>query len=442
MRYVKPYGRSTTSKLKLYESHNRKLLENSGKAARTEFAELGQRLDFTIKHWISAIDKIAPKPKANKPANINLYDFREGVSQEAWHYIVEHQDFNHCPETLAQKSNEFFAKIHPYDKEPLSEKTKIYAYKSKKAAFGRFVPKDNVSDYAKIAENINHYVAQEDSAQTKQEHGLTPARVTLASIAKNRYKFADQPGTLAKRKLSELAATDINGYFKSDFAAEIYDKMETTTKDRLVALDKIKENIANKKRELVIVPDTNYGEVVAPILREHYKKIFVNNGTEIIGIARARQEKPDLFTLHETVKQYYKKLFDNHSIKPAFRDKKTLLVMPKDCDELEARLVSVQKNQDFAYLNRLGKVIYYQSLGNNLVKIPDIDAIKNSHYWNSDGQSEIKRNESLVRIWRLVTVYANHSLVQWGEYTGFDLQRDTGKNHQTSGRFRQKQKTA
>ena len=87
-------------------------------------------------------------------------------------------------------------------------------------------------------------------------------------------------------------------------------------------------------------------------------------------------------------------------------------------------LVQRAKNQDVSHLVRLGKVIHYQAIangGNVVTHWPSKKQIDNSDYWLSDGQAEIKRNEALVRIWKLVIAHAAHSLSDWADWHEDDI---------------------
>ena len=67
---------------------------------------------------------------------------------------------------------------------------------------------------------------------------------------------------------------------------------------------------------------------------------------------------------------------------------------------------------------RLGKIIHYTASEGNADRPRAIrddwpENIDNSRFWTSDGQSEIKRAEAFVRIWRQTLVLAGLTLKDW-----------------------------
>ena len=88
-------------------------------------------------------------------------------------------------------------------------------------------------------------------------------------------------------------------------------------------------------------------------------------------------------------------------------------------------------NRELADLIRLGKVIHYESAHYESARSRDSDQpanvvnnwpndkkIKSSRYWTSKGQSKIKRNEALVRVWRGVVALAARTVKDWADPQG------------------------
>jgi hypothetical protein len=84
-------------------------------------------------------------------------------------------------------------------------------------------------------------------------------------------------------------------------------------------------------------------------------------------------------------------------------------------------------------LIRLGKVIHYEKSERNLDLKNRFPCVKNSRFWLSEGQTEIKRTEARIRIWRNIIAQAQRTLSSWypeGDLLGSEraLEKIIGKN--------------
>jgi hypothetical protein len=104
--------------------------------------------------------------------------------------------------------------------------------------------------------------------------------------------------------------------------------------------------------------------------------------------------------------------------KQARDGRKLSQLLPRDLDQA-LRLGDRQAtNAQLGELVRLGKIVHYTASQGNADRPEAIRDhwpanVEHSLYWTSDGQSEIKRAEAFVRIWRQTVVLAGLTLSDW-----------------------------
>ncbi|MCX8505911.1 MAG: type VI-A CRISPR-associated RNA-guided ribonuclease Cas13a, partial [Alphaproteobacteria bacterium] len=442
MQTVKKYGRSLVQHATSAKP-SRTIILNSERKNNAEIAILAKNPEFIIANWISMIDKIFTKPNGKKIATKAQYQHREQLGNQCWELIRKIDAIKSSqPDEIKRLMHLFNYKLHPYlthfgtniddNFETAEDKiAKINLYGRRCSAFTgidarklhpvtnndrlRAIPDTDFKfDYAQIAqkirEHLNAKIVRNLLQAPKNESPSTTGPITgmidikISSVAKNFHEYDKKPRFTAED--AALSAYFDNNRKDEDVAEQIYGKLKTI-------------NMTDN-------PIISYSHIAAQILQDHSKAIF-NADT----ISAAKIENPELFQVQEAVKAYYKSLFtpeigkDKRDIDGQRPNKaaKILERAPKDNAELRRMIENIVGNRDLASKLRLGKVIFYQLLDHadanktapDWTNLPDKTAIAQSRYWQTAGQTAIKRNESLVRVWRQVTVYANHSLTILGD---------------------------
>ena len=379
MRIIKPYGRSSTERGS--DALRRTLRLNPDlKKAVDVVAFAQERAELVIAQWISAIDKIAAKPYGNKKPTPKQRNFRQQLGKAALQLLVEKKLIDpkekrgeHPLEAL------WWSKIHPYGGETADKDVN-----PRGRWYKRFVGDVEPSEaaVAEVAEKIyahlhkREYRKQPDRPDKRQ--GRIQARA--ASICQN---VLHPPHAAA----SKWTPADERDYAAAgDVAAEIARKAREV------------EGPENRPRRVSM-------RTAAPFLFERYGRLFRGEDGKPLSISEARRKFPGLFALHMAVKNTYTRLLKNH------KKQSVTHILPKDMSALFRLVKSKSDNRDLNALVRLGKVIHYRDALPSGAAQPD-------HYWTSDGQAEIKRNEAFVRVWRHTIALATQTLRDWADPNG------------------------
>lgn len=406
MLIVKPHGRSITVKsadpVEPKASRKIRLRPSSVKEATTDqdMHVLADQTAFVVAQWVSVIDKIIRKPNGKNKATQNQKQLRSLLGDAALtrlqqaHVVVDADYWNR--------------RIHPYETEE-QVKLAVKSINLQGRWYADFLGKDLAPENlqhehaAQVAEKIFQHlnVAEQRKGQT------TPKRKgriagQLHAIASNVHRV---PVSSYERQDSQ-DKNDWDRYFShGDVVAEIYKEANTQPP--------IKPHGFAKRKDKPVARDLPGKKLYA-----HYAKVFKADDGSALPVASILIEDVDSkphalrgqLDLHLSIKACYKALLDRNLGITA--DK-----LPKDSKALEILLNQRHRNRDVASLVRLGKVIHYEALksGNVVTHWPAKADVERSGYWLSEGQSEIKRNEALVRIWKLVIAHAAHSLSDWAD---------------------------
>ena len=250
----------------------------------------------------------------------------------------------------------------------------------------------------KIDAHLNQQALRKGASRKPKRQGHITAQ--LDSIAKNVLHLRDFQPPLWKDG-------DWDAYFKAgDVVAQIANEAKPTVKTRA----------KSAKAKSAQVGKTLY---------THYAKVFQHDGKILSANTFLKKSTPSSpaeashpqqgqFALHCAIKACYKALLDGKMPK-----------LPEDKAALKILLKQRHGNQELANVIRLGKVIHYQALFSHNEGVtqrwPSEQEVAESAYWLSDGQAEIKRNEALVRIWKLVIAHAAHSLSDWAQWGEGDI---------------------
>ena len=425
MLIIKPYGWSKTQDA---TKPTRRLkpptspLENVGK--------LTNKPEFIMRQWISVIDKIASKPKGNSKATAEQRKLRQTLGEAAWCFLQ--QDSARPLGDIQQGL--WNSRIHPYpDNTPAKKDQTTQSAPSEPQTSKNKTPNPKGRWYADFvgngADGKSLAPTQVDASKANEVIKRIHAHLNEAAQRKGIVKpkrtghIAAQLQTITKNVLSPPPKPNQatiwqeeywQTYFvQSDVAAEINKQYETEKKE---AVSKAKADEKAKSYRVA-------GNLPGRLLYGHYAKVFKDQQGKPLQVSALLQQNAEgaythplhrLFTLHCAIKACYKALLDSKKPK-----------LPKDKDALKALLGYRDTNQQVASLVRLGKVIHYEAAGlDKTVREAWQEIapkIAQSRYWLSDGQAEIKRNEALVRIWKLVISHAAHSLSDWANWHQGDI---------------------
>lgn len=399
MRTIKPYGRSHVEPDGAAPSpaNKRILRRTSAPDQALDIADFAATHDdLILAHWISAIDKIARKPKMGTGATNDQRHLRKTLGDAAWAYINEHALLPGLQDETQKKHLKLIwqSKIEPYGstthkngREP-SPKGRWYQ---------RFCGDQGVRavDGQEIAQKIHQHLHQAELRMAKSRPNKHQGRIaaTAQSIADNTLR----PIATLKNDAKKPA------WNKQDEAT--YAAAGDVAKD----IHELVQGLVKKRRPVRL-------RAASAALYKHYALVFENTSGTPLTIRQAQQDQPSLFKLHMAVKDCYTRLLKNQR-------KKNGPVVPPDMTALFSRIETMRSNQDLNALVRLGKVIYHQALqdagnGESFLQEHWPTDVAGSRFWTSDGQAEIKRNEAFVRVWRHVLALGARTLKDWADPEG------------------------
>ena len=395
MLIVKPYGRSETEPDGAGGLRRKIRRNREGRPADdlTDVAAFAARHpELVLAQWISAIDKIAAKPRGARKPTPEQRRLRETLGRAAFDllerkHLLDLSERRDALELLWQR------KLHPYGegddrKAHGREKGRWYA----RFAGGR-EPGD-VDDEAageiagKIREHLHRAGYRIGGGRPDRRQGLIAARAeSIAAGAPRlpeRFPDGERPWSEGDREKYAEAG---------DVAAAI----------------RAKAGEREGREPRFSMRDA------APALYEQYGRLFRGDGGRVLPVAEARAAHPGLFALHGAVRDAYAGILKKH------RKRSVAGVLPEDMDSLFRLVERKSGNRDLAALLRLGKTIHYAAASK-----PGADApanavddrpgdVASSRYRTSAGQSEIKRNEAFVRVWRNTVALAARTAKDWAD---------------------------
>ncbi len=406
MLIIKPYGRSRTDfesdgKLRRKICPNRHLgMPDDASVEVSEFTKTHPEL--VIAQWISVIDKIAAKPEGAIKPTREQRAFRRRLGEAALGLLLRKGLLDlSAKEGKGERSIEdlWWSKIHPYDKAGRSEGKGREAVRGRwyKRFAGEADPRDaNVAAIAeKIREHLHEREYRMDPGRPDKRCGQTIARAEsiVQSVLVPLSQHLD--GTLP------WSPQDMKAY---EEAGDVAARISALEKDRGRGI-----------RGRFSVRDA------APVLYEQYGRLFRDGNGTALHVSEARKKHRGLFALHCAVKNTYARILKNHRLLKKGQRKSVAQVLPADMKTLFRLVEAKSDNRDLNALVRWGKVIHYQAtpvsgqdtLGNVVDNWwPDV---VRSRYRTTEGQSEIKRTEAFVRVWRNTIALAARTLKDWAD---------------------------
>ena len=396
MLIVKPYGRSETA-LDGPNGPRRKIRRKVDGVPDDGLAELAPfaagHPELVLAQWISAIDKIAGKPRPGEKPTPEQRRLRETLGRAAFGFL-ERERLLDLSERRDALELLWRRKLHPYGK---GDDRKAHGRKKGRwyAHFAGGKEPGDIDDEAageivrKIREHLYDAQHRIGGGRPDKRRGLIAARAEsiAAGVPPLPERFPDGERLWSKEDRKEYAAA-------GDVAGRI----------RRQAEEKEKE-----KEKKFLIRDA------APVLFEQYGRLFQGEDGAALSTAEARAARPGLFALHGAVKDAYARILKKHRKHSAVR------VLPADMATLFRLIERKSGNRGLAALLRLGKAIHYEAASK-----PGADApanavddrpgdVASSRYRTSAGQSEIKRNEAFVRVWRNTVALAARTAKDWAD---------------------------
>ena len=412
MLIVKPYGRSEAAPGEdgALRRQLRLRPDEAGPFTLPEFAETHPEL--IVAQWISAIDKIAVKPRGQAKPTPEQRRLRNILGDAAWELLAR----KHLPEDRLEELGKVWRrKLHPYgggedDGASGREKGRWYARFAGETAPGGIGKAEAAEIAGKIEEHLHEAEYRIDGGRPDKRKGRIAARA--ASIAGN-------------------VVTAVSELQQAVWTEEDLERYRAAG-DVAAAIKSAAEDLESKNRR--VGP-----RAAAEALYAHYGTLFADEDGAALAVAKARERESCLFALHMAVRETYTRILKNHGKdrqEHGARRRKVSALLPGDMEALFRLAGAMGRNRDLNALVRLGKLIHYEAApapeaesttGDEPVyavdRWPGDEAIRRSRYRTSAGQAEIKRNEAFVRIWRGAGALAQRTLTDWADPDG-DIDRD------------------
>lgn len=357
--------------------------------------------DLLIRQTISALDKVVRKPRGQNLRNftIDAYVDRTKLSLELWKRIEEKvgptlRGSKEGEEAFVELKARWHWKVHPYAEHPFSPTNPredknadiILKYGDKLLTSEAFRGRWHQALWKTTSTGGPDYEATAAALWSHLfEHEL--------KISGKPRKLADRPEGLVQRRGRNIASSvndpresdeeaetlDLDAavplYFGADVAVRIFDAV----------MDSVQRNVQFSRTDL------------GQLLYDHF-------GTVISQTEEGSQERKSVWLLHNTVRGFYQDIGRSERFTRAIRDadtKKLGELLPHDKADLLNVIRAKSQNADFSALVRLGKLIVHAS--DISPDAPDLTTAfteRLKYLATSDGQSEIKRNETFTRVWR------------------------------------------
>lgn len=399
MLIIKPYGRSHTE----FESEGklrRKIrLDKDIGTAHDEPVDVGRftktHPELVIAQWISAIDKIAAKPRGNDEPTLEQRAFRQRLGEAALELLTG-EGFLGPSNRTGELERLWWSKIHPYRKEGTDKGKGRERGRWYKRFAGEAEPAD--ANAAAIAGKIREHLHE-------REYRIHPGRPD-----RSRGRITARAASIVQSAPPHLPD---EGRCWPPQDEKDYEKAGNVAADIRARAEKLEKEARGRNRFSV--------RDAAPVLYEQYGRLFRDGNGKALRVPEARKEYPGMFALHCAVKDAYARILENHRPVEEGRRKSVARVLPADMGTLFRLVEAKAKNRDLNALVRMGKLIHYQAAPSPGQDAPSnvVDDwrpdVTHSRYRTSERQSEIKRTEAFVRVWRNTIALAARTLKHWAD---------------------------
>ena len=414
MLIVKPYGRSEVAhgEDKTLRRQLRLKPDDSGPHALPKFAR--EHPELVVAQWISVIDKIAAKPRANSRPTSEQRKLRDTLGGAAWSILEKRLP----PERVVELGKLWRRKIHPY-----SDRDDDRALGREKGRwYSRFAGETAASD-------IGAAEAAEIAGKIEEHLYKTEYRINGGRPHKQKGRIVARAASIAGNVITPISGLPEIGWTDADI-------------ERYRAAEDVAAIILKAAKTLEAAGRRVGHAVAASVLHEHYARLFPGTDGLPLSVAAVREGAPGLFALHTAVRETYKRILKNHGKdrrehgEYGKKRRRVSTLLPGDMDALIRLAGAMERNRKLNALVRLGKLLHYESgsrpnatEGTRDEPLQAVDRwpcdgeLENGHYRTSAGQAEIKRNEAFVRIWRGAVAFAQRTLTDWAD-PDRDIDRD------------------
>lgn len=348
-----------------------------------EFARTHPTL--VLAQWISCIDKIITRPHGDGRPSQDQWALRNTLGQNAWDLIVQFDLLSAPDGRMKRLERHWWSRVHPY-----GSKTDFATPRNYR---GRWYPV--------FAE------------------GFDPRNFDGASVVRKIYEhlyiseFRMRPGAPRKHKgllVSRAESISKNVLHSTHGADVLAPPWSEEDKDVYAAVGDIAQTIIETLKGLEGQREAILRLRCAELLQDHLQRVF--NDVQTLRVARS--EHAGCHVLHEAIRESYKSILESDH--RHLRKK-----LSSSMEALFTLVESKHRNRQVNALIRLGKVIHYEATpegrlshtSNVISQWPeDISA---SYYWTTLGQTDIKRNEAFVRVWRGILSIASRTLTDWAD---------------------------
>lgn len=446
MKFLRSQGSSFTTPTsargdKDQENLSRGLQLSSAERNRVEPAELSDYLEsnylLALRQIVAVLDKILRKPPNLRMCDLETYVRRTRLSVELWDlYCIRYQhkiqEEEGGQDLFVDLQKTWLWKVHPYAREafnPTKLETDLNAqyiqkFQEKRTSSwngeGRWFKafwsetSQGEPDYKGIAKKVfehlwvqeieifdrlNHVRPRKNKGQKREQTGRGLVATRGNSIANSasdprKKKDPDRVRTWSK----EIS----NIYFETDIAAGICRAIGSKQRD-------IKKETKGANAS---VPRRSLGPDFGRLLFAHFKPVRVKVGEADLDVKQ-------LWALHNSVREFYKKLAKSEGFRRAFYnlDPEELdKQLPCDKYALLQTLKARKGNADISRLVRLGKLVVHGSdFPPNTRDASTVFSKRMNWFSTSEGQKEIKRNEAFTRVWRNSVGLSLRTLKNWAD---------------------------
>ena len=373
---------------------------------------------LALRQTVSGLDKVIRKPRSLRGFERQAYIDRTLLSVELWNWLhAKHRDailkLDNGNDALREFQRTWNAKVHPYARkkfDPVSPGTDDNAKfihdkgdpgLSRSDFNGRWhdalwKTANGRPDYSATADAIlNHLWAQDlkinGEDRTYRRECKPTGRGVVETRGRSMVKSANDPRTSSKRKeVAEWDTPDEVLYFQSDVAKHIFDDL-----------------MSHDGRN-------------APFQASRFgKHLYEHFGAVMPSVADDDEGKKRLWSLHNRVRQHYQRIGRSTRFRRACRAEdngELAKIVPANSAKLLEGVRAKSRNADISELVRLGKLIVHATdLPGNTENVESVVQDRMNDLVTSAGQSEIKRNEALTRVWRNAVGLSMRTLKAWAD---------------------------
>lgn len=395
---------------------------------------LTEEYNIVIRQVVSILDKVISKPRNLGRCHIQTYLDRTYLSMALWKHLERQyrttlMELDESGVAFEEFRKAWFWKVHPYAEKtcewssPSTDDNAALIKKlarndvSRESANGRWhkafwKSANDKPDYEAIAKSIwSHLFEQEvkikdGGARARNDEspikpgGLIEVRGQTISYS-TKHPLRQKDVAIDPRKTPDgrratqreaLTDSEIQAiYFFEDIAAKIADRAALA----------VEADIENRRP---VVTSATFGGM----LYDHFGAIKPTSA----GV----EKNATLWALHNLVRGFYRDLANSEKFRLAISDRtrdvrKLRQLLPANKDALLSVLGGKSQNQDISALVRLGKLVAHATDIPSTADDPQaVFEQRLKLFASSDGQNEIKRNESFTRVWRTSVAFSLRSM--------------------------------